>query len=108
MKEYNGVQKQLLQIPSQRPQSPIFSLLTPEPRSLAKYCQDGGFVVRPIVPPTVPNGTERVRVCLHSGNTFKDVEGLVGRIREWLENADSKAVQSVALRGPKLEFRSAL
>ena len=100
---YNGEQQKILQIPRRKPESPIFSLLTPEPRSLAKYCQDGGFVVRPIVPPTVPNGTQRVRVCLHSGNTLEDVEGLVGRIREWLGNAEEVTVQ-----GLKLEFKSVL
>jgi 8-amino-7-oxononanoate synthase len=42
-------------------------------------------MVRPIVPPTVPEGTQRVRVCLHAGNSFEDVERLVLRIREWLE-----------------------
>lgn len=76
---------QLLQIPNEIPRSPIFALLTPEPKSLAKYSQDGGFVVRAIVPPTVPEGTQRVRVCLHAGNTFEDVERLVGRVKSWLE-----------------------
>jgi len=100
---YNGVRKQALEIPLQKPQSPIFSLLTPEPRSLAKYCQDNGFVVRPIVPPTVPKGTERVRVCLHSGNTILDIEGLIGKIGEWLRRAER-----VTMTGPKLKFKSAL
>ncbi|KAL5322455.1 hypothetical protein ACEPPN_010428 [Leptodophora sp. 'Broadleaf-Isolate-01'] len=76
---------QLLQLPEQLPRSPIFALLTPEPRSLAKYCQDAGFVVRAIVPPTVPEGTQRVRVCLHAGNTYQDVDRLVERIGSWLE-----------------------
>jgi 8-amino-7-oxononanoate synthase len=40
--------------------------------------------VRPIVPPTVPEGTQRVRVCLHAGNSRQDVEALVQRIRTWL------------------------
>ncbi|PVH81255.1 PLP-dependent transferase [Cadophora sp. DSE1049] len=75
----------LLQLPKDVPRSPIFALLTPEPRSLAKYCQDDGFVVRAIVPPTVPEGTQRIRVCLHAGNTFQDVDRLVARIRSWLE-----------------------
>ncbi|CZT06975.1 related to 7-keto-8-aminopelargonate synthetase and related enzymes [Rhynchosporium graminicola] len=52
---------QILQIPNELPRSPIIALLTPEPRSLAKYCQEKGFVVRAIVPPTVPEGTQRVR-----------------------------------------------
>jgi 8-amino-7-oxononanoate synthase len=64
------------------PESPIFSLLTEHPRSLAKYCQEGGFVVRAVVPPTVP--TRRVRICLHAGNSFEEVERLVARIEEWV------------------------
>src|SRR3954451_8562850 len=81
LKTLNSRTNFLIQIPVEIPQSPIFSLLTPEPRSLAKYCQEAGFVVRPIVPPTA---TSRVRICLHSGNSFEDVERLVARIREWL------------------------
>lgn len=42
-------------------------------------------MVRPIVPPTVPEGTQRVRVCLHAGNSFEDVERLAAKIGEWLE-----------------------
>lgn len=41
-------------------------------------------MVRPIVPPTVPEGTQRVRVCLHAGNSKEDVDALVERIRAWL------------------------
>jgi 8-amino-7-oxononanoate synthase len=40
--------------------------------------------VRPIVPPTVPRGTERVRVCLHAGNTVEEIDALVKRIGEWV------------------------
>ncbi|KAL2064070.1 hypothetical protein VTL71DRAFT_4564 [Oculimacula yallundae] len=76
---------QLLQLPKDIPRSPIFALLTPEPRNLARYCQDHGFVVRAIVPPTVPEGTQRIRLCLHAGNTFHDVDRLVERIRCWLD-----------------------
>ena len=103
VRNYSGVPEKILQIPQQKPESAIFSLLTPEPRSLAKYCQDGGFVVRPIVPPTVPNGTQRVRVCLHSGNTTAEIDGLVGRIREWLNKTQETSAQT-----PKLEFKAAL
>ena len=71
---------------SQQPSlSPIFSVLTSEPRALAAWCQRGGFMVRPIVPPTVPAGSERVRVCLHAGNSEEEIRALVGRMREWCE-----------------------
>jgi 8-amino-7-oxononanoate synthase len=75
----------LLQLPPTIPRSPIFSLLTPNPRDLAKHCQVADFTVRPIVPPTVPEGTQRIRVCLHAGNTEEDVERLVVRIGNWLK-----------------------
>jgi 8-amino-7-oxononanoate synthase len=72
----------LLGIAEACPASPIFSLATEHPRSLAKHCQDGGFVVRAIVPPTV--ATRRVRVCLHAGNSVDEVERLAERIEEWV------------------------
>lgn len=34
--------------------------------------------------PTVKKGSERVRVCLHAGNTFEEVEGLLGCVRKWI------------------------
>jgi 8-amino-7-oxononanoate synthase len=83
----------MLEVPQQIPQSPIFALLTPEPRSLAKWCQDAGFVVRPIVPPTVPEGKQRVRVCLHAGNSFEDVQRLVERIKQWLGHINALEVE---------------
>lgn len=73
-----------LDIPKELSKSPIFSLCTPYPRSLASFCQAKGFVVRPIVPPTVPEGGQRVRVCLHSGNTTAEVDQLVELIRIWI------------------------
>ncbi|CZR61491.1 related to aminotransferase [Phialocephala subalpina] len=73
----------LLQIPPEMPSSPIFSILMPDPRSLARHCQAADFVVRPIMPPTVPEGTQRVRVCLHAGNTHEDIERLVAAIKDW-------------------------
>ncbi len=51
-------------------------------------------MVRAIVPPTVPEGTQRVRVCLHAGNTKEDVEGLVRAIKGWLVERGREKVQS--------------
>jgi 7-keto-8-aminopelargonate synthetase-like enzyme len=75
----------ILTIPSECPESPIFALLTAYPQELAKHCQDAGFVVRAVVPPTVPVGTERVRVCLHTGNTEDEIARLVSRVQEWVD-----------------------
>nr|POF02270.1 putative 8-amino-7-oxononanoate synthase [Quercus suber] len=74
----------LLSVSSACPQSSIFAVLSSEPKALAAHCQRNGFVVRGIVPPTVPVGTERVRVCLHAGNTLKEIEGLVATLRVWV------------------------
>ncbi|KAF2427858.1 PLP-dependent transferase [Tothia fuscella] len=74
--------KEILQIDASCPASPIFALLTHHPRSLAQHCQDDGFIVRAVVPPTVP--TRRVRVCLHAGNTVEEVDRLVQRIEVWV------------------------
>lgn len=76
--------KRLLTLPHTDPKSPIFALLTPHPRSLSARCQAAGFVVRPIVPPTVPEGGQRVRVCLHAGNTKDQVDRLVEAVKEWV------------------------
>ncbi|ERS97390.1 hypothetical protein HMPREF1624_05557 [Sporothrix schenckii ATCC 58251] len=86
----------ILRIPKQCPQSPIFALLTPQPRSLARTCQEAGYVVRAIVAPTVPLGMERVRVCLHAGNSLAEVEALVGIIRKWVQTGGSRSVKHKA------------
>ncbi|KAI5298025.1 hypothetical protein KEM56_004380, partial [Ascosphaera pollenicola] len=57
--------------------SPIFSIRSPFPRELAAACQAQGYIVRAIMSPTVPAGKERVRVCLHAGNTKEQIDGLV-------------------------------
>ncbi|KAL4898669.1 pyridoxal phosphate-dependent transferase [Aspergillus ambiguus] len=72
------------------PNSPIFSLRSSIPRKLAETCQREGFVVRAIMAPTVPMGKERVRVCLHAGNTTDDIDGLVGTIQRWLNGTTDK------------------
>ncbi|KAM0512912.1 hypothetical protein ACHAPE_008415 [Trichoderma viride] len=78
---------ELFRINSETPQSPILPLFTSRARNLAQYCQERGFTVRPIVAPTVPTGQDRVRVCLHAGNTVEEVEGLCRAVEEWITGA---------------------
>ncbi|KAL7944032.1 PLP-dependent transferase [Trichoderma barbatum] len=82
-----GPSPELFRINPEAPQSPILPLLTSRARSLAQYCQERGFTVRPIVAPTVPAGQDRVRVCLHAGNTVEEVEGLCRAVEEWVTGA---------------------
>jgi 8-amino-7-oxononanoate synthase len=43
------------------------------------------MMVRAVVPPTVPDGTSRVRICLHAGNTEDEITGLVNSIELWVQ-----------------------
>jgi len=85
-----------IQNPEQQ-NTPIVALLTNRPRALAKYLQEGGYMVRPIVHPTVPRGEERVRVCLHAGNTMDEIRGLVERIKDWVEGERVKGIRKANL-----------
>lgn len=66
------------------PTSPIIPLFTARARSLAEHCQRRGFMLRPIVAPTVPTGTDRVRLCLHASNTNQQVVALCKAIEDWV------------------------
>lgn len=68
------------------PTSPIFSIRTSQPRLLAAQCRMHGYIARAIMSPTVPEGKERVRVCLHAGNTEEEIDGLVELIQGWLDS----------------------
>lgn len=60
--------------------SPIQGVLVPgnmEVKRLAQYLRARGLDVRPILSPTVPRGSERLRVVLHAFNTVQDVELLL-------------------------------
>ncbi|MDB5023355.1 MAG: pyridoxal phosphate-dependent aminotransferase family protein [Mucilaginibacter sp.] len=42
-------------------------------KQIAGQLQNAGMDVRPILSPTVPKGTERLRICLHSFNTSDEI-----------------------------------
>lgn len=60
-------------------------------------------MVRPIVAPTVPLGTDRVRVCLHAGNTLEECKGLCEAIEAWVHGQpqlEQQAQHPNAVVGP--------
>ena len=42
-------------------------------KSIAQQLQNKGFDVKPILSPTVPEGQERLRFCLHSYNSAAEI-----------------------------------
>lgn len=63
--------------------SVILSVFLQQPqrlKALAAALQQQGFDVRPVLPPTVPQGTERLRLIVHAFNREEEIEGLVQAI----------------------------
>ncbi|KAK3346909.1 pyridoxal phosphate-dependent transferase [Lasiosphaeria hispida] len=93
---------ELFRVNAPEPESPIIPVFTSWPRSLARHCQKQGYMVRPIVAPTVPKGSERIRVCLHAGNTLGEVQGLVAAVEAWVASrkvSGGESEQEVVERG---------
>ncbi len=63
--------------PNREPESPVISLLCgSDARALAvvEAMRRQGFEVRAIRPPTVPEGTARVRITVHAGQSETDIQ----------------------------------
>lgn len=73
--------------------APIVPLVSSNPRALAEHLIRNGYLVRPIVYPTVPKGSERVRICVHSHNEPQDVLGLVNSIQDWLHQQQQEVLK---------------
>lgn len=61
-------------------ETPIQIVLTPgneQAKKLERQLQKQGFMIKSILSPTVPKGSERLRIILHSFNTREEVEELV-------------------------------
>jgi 8-amino-7-oxononanoate synthase len=69
--------------------SAIHSVIIPgndRVKTLSDGLNEAGFGVLPILAPTVPEGAERLRICLHSFNESDSIEGLVERIASFLKD----------------------
>lgn len=49
---------------------------------------------RPITWPTVPKGKDRVRVCLHAGNSREEVYALAVAMSEWARGEMQKVTKA--------------
>ncbi|MNR44619.1 8-amino-7-oxononanoate synthase [compost metagenome] len=49
-------------------------------RSAAENLQQKGLDVRAILSPTVPKGTERLRICLHTYNSNEEIQTLISQL----------------------------
>ncbi|MBW4361119.1 aminotransferase class I/II-fold pyridoxal phosphate-dependent enzyme [Flavobacterium taihuense] len=74
---FNQIKKMLYLNPLfVRSKSAIQSVIIPgneKVKSIAAALQENGFDVKAILSPTVPEGQERLRFCLHSYNTKEDI-----------------------------------
>lgn len=64
--------------------SPIQGVLVPgneAVKQLAMRLNTAGFDVRPIMSPTVPRGSERLRIVIHSFNTVAQVDNLIALLQ---------------------------
>ncbi|MCG8576288.1 MAG: 8-amino-7-oxononanoate synthase [Flavobacteriales bacterium] len=50
-------------------------------KQTAQRIQEAGMMVKAILAPTVPEGEERIRVCLHSFNTKEEIDALIQAAR---------------------------
>lgn len=65
--------------------SPIQSIIIGgnlKTKDIAEKLQSEGFDIRPILHPTVPKGSERIRICIHSFNTKEEITLLSKRLKE--------------------------
>ena len=62
--------------------SPIFALLTEQPKALEQFLRARGYGAFAIAYPVVPRGEERIRLIVHAANTVADMEGIIALLQE--------------------------
>lgn len=53
-------------------------------KTVAKNLQEKGFDIKPILSPTVPKEEERLRICLHSYNSYEEIDELLTLLAHFL------------------------
>ena len=70
-----------------RSKSAIQSAIIPgngKVKSIANQLQEKGFNVKAILSPTVPEGQERLRICLHSYNSVKEISDVLNLLSNFV------------------------
>ncbi|WP_309608887.1 pyridoxal phosphate-dependent aminotransferase family protein [Flavobacterium sp.] len=70
-----------------RSKSAIQSAIIPgneKVKNIAKQLQEKGFDAKAILSPTVPEGQERLRICLHSYNSEKEISDVLGLLSNFV------------------------
>ena len=65
-------------------ETPIQVIIVPgnsEARALANRLQGAGLDIRPILYPTVPKGSERLRIVIHAFNTEPEIDRLIAHLQ---------------------------
>lgn len=57
-----------------------------EVKTLAQHIVDKGFLVKPILSPTVPAGKERLRFCIHSYNSKEEISEVLKVLGNFVSN----------------------
>lgn len=74
--------------------APIYTFLVPgnkRAKEVAQIIQENGFDVKAILSPTVPEGKERIRICIHSYNSQDEIVALV-KVLQSFDDLYSKKV----------------
>lgn len=77
---------------------PVHSLIIPgndNVKALSEQLQYVALDVRPILSPTVPTGSERIRVCVHAFNTEEEIALLNDTIKSFLTSFDEKSQKPI-------------
>lgn len=53
-------------------------------KKIEKVLKEKGFALKAILSPTVPKGTERIRICLHTYNSKEEISALVKLLKDYV------------------------
>lgn len=59
-------------------------------KAAAVMLKENGYDVRPVLSPTVTEGEERLRICIHSYNSFEEIEGLLNLLSTFVKSPSKR------------------